>query len=287
MHSSNLQAFIAVATTASFSRAAEQLHLTQPAVSKRVASLEADLHCRLFDRIGHNIQLTEAGRALLPRAQHILAELEDCRRSIHNLSGQISGRLSIGTSHHIGLHRLPPVLRDFTARFPDVELDLHFMSSEDISLAVTHGELEIGLITLPRHTNTQLQAFPVWRDPLCFVCAHHHPLASYANITVQQLAVHKALLPSRNTATRELLEDALHPYDIELDTGMPTNYLETIKMMVSIGLGWTLLPRTMIDSQVHELFVDNIQIERTLGIVSHIARTPSNAALQLIKQLKT
>lgn len=88
MHSSNLQAFIAVATTASFSRAAEQLHLTQPAVSKRVASLEADLHCRLFDRIGHNIQLTEAGRALLPRAQHILAELEDCRRSIHNLSGQ-------------------------------------------------------------------------------------------------------------------------------------------------------------------------------------------------------
>ena len=114
MDLANLNAFIAIAEAGSFSEAGERLHLTQPAVSKRIAGLEQQLNVRLFDRIGREVSLTEAGRALLPRAYQILNVLDDTRRALTNLNGEISSRLTLATSHHIGLHRLPPLLRAFT-----------------------------------------------------------------------------------------------------------------------------------------------------------------------------
>lgn len=287
MHTANLQAFIAVADTASFSRAAEQLFITQPAVSKRVAALEAELDARLFDRIGHNIQLTEAGHALLPRARRILAELDDSRRAIHNLSGQVSGPLSLGTSHHIGLHRLPPILREYSARFPAVELDLHFEDSEVICQSVARGNLELGIVTLPTQAVEQLELIPLWPDPLCFVCAPHHPLTASAPVPPTELAHHKAILPASSTVTRKILESAISPLGVHQIPGISTNYLETIKMMVSIGLGWSLLPRSMVDDQVAEFAVTGLSLSRTLGVVRHMERTLSNAGLKLLELLRS
>ena len=109
-----LDAFVAIADTGSFSAAGERLFLTQPAVSKRIAALEAQLGRRLFDRVGREVALTEAGLALLPRARRILAELDDSRRALGNLDAEVGGRLSLATSHHVGLHRLPPLLRAFS-----------------------------------------------------------------------------------------------------------------------------------------------------------------------------
>ena len=103
-----------VAETGSFSLAAEKLHLTQPAVSKRVALLEEQLGTGLLDRIGRNISLTEAGQALLPHALAVQRELDAAQQSVRDLSGAVAGRLRIATSHHIGLHRLPPVLSAFS-----------------------------------------------------------------------------------------------------------------------------------------------------------------------------
>ena len=114
-----LKAFIAVADSGSFSLAAEQLFLTQPAISKRVSALENELEARLFDRIGRSVSLTEAGQALLPRARNILLNLEDSVRALSNLSGEVHGTLRFGTSHHIGLRRLPPVLKAFVQAYPD------------------------------------------------------------------------------------------------------------------------------------------------------------------------
>ena len=111
-----LKAFVMVAEHRSFSMAAEKLFITQPAISKRIAGLEQELNCQLFDRIGRNVVLTEAGIALLPRANNILRQVEETRRAMTNLSGEVSGALSMGTSHHVGLHRLPIVLRQFTTQ---------------------------------------------------------------------------------------------------------------------------------------------------------------------------
>jgi len=285
MDISNLQAFVAVATTGSFSRAAGQLCLTQPAVSKRITTLEEQLGTRLFDRIGRRITLTEAGHTLRPRAEHILAEMEDSRRAIANLKQTIAGRLSIGTSHHIGLHRLPPVLRTFSSAHPGVELDLHFMDSEAACRAVEQGELELGIVTLPPNPSPVLHALPVWDDPLDIVVSHDHLLAAEKQPGITDLARHTAILPARGTYTRELLEQAITPLNINLHVGLSTNYLETIKMMVSVGLGWSVLPRTMVGKEICTLSITGFQLQRTLGVVTHTARTQSNATRALVEQL--
>jgi len=282
----NLKAFLHVAARGSFSRAAESLFITQPAVSKRIASLERELNTNLFDRIGHKIVLTAAGNALLPRARNILLDVEDSKRAVANLSDSVSGPLAIGTSHHIGLHRLPPVLREFTHDFPEVQLNIQFMDSEEACQAVLHGELEVGIVTLPLSPDPELNLTSIWHDPLVLVAPVGHPLTQKKNFQLEQLAEHNAILPATGTFTREVLEQTLKPLDINLQVGMSTNYLETIKMLVSVGLGWSILPRAMLDAEVQELKTAKIRMERRLGIVTHTERTLSNAAEALIATLQ-
>ena len=134
MDTQNLQAFLLVAETGSFSLAAEQLHLTQPAVSKRVAQLEEQLDGKLFDRIGRNIGLTEAGKALLPHAKRIQQELRLAVQSVHDLDGEVSGALRLATSHHIGLHRLPPLLSYFSKRsLPYISISISWTRSKPMT----------------------------------------------------------------------------------------------------------------------------------------------------------
>ncbi|HEV8078684.1 MAG TPA: LysR family transcriptional regulator, partial [Marinobacter sp.] len=130
MDSQQLLTFIAIAESGSFSAAAQRLHLTQPAISKRVALLELHLNTRLFDRLGKQVSLTSAGHSFLPHARKILQTVADAERVISDLGGHVAGRLSLATSHHIGLHHLPPILSDFSRRYPAVHLDLHFLDSE-------------------------------------------------------------------------------------------------------------------------------------------------------------
>lgn len=278
MDLANLNAFIAVAETRSFSLAAERLHLTQPAVSKRIAALEAQLDVRLFDRLGRDVSLTEAGRALLPRAYQILNVLDDTRRALTNLNGDIGGRLSLATSHHIGLHRLPPLLRAFTRAHPQVSLDIRFLDSEVAYDEVLHGRAELAVITLAPLTAEPVLAVKVWDDPLDFVVAPEHPLASKADITLADVAGHPAVFPGGNTFTHHIAQRLFEREGLTPNITMSTNYMETIKMMVSIGIAWSVLPRRMLDEQVVSLPLPGVQLTRELGYILHRERTLSNAA---------
>jgi len=283
----DLQAFVAVAEQGSFSRATEVLFITQPAVSKRIAALEQQLGTRLFDRIGHRVALTEAGEALLPRARDILMRVEDSRRAVRDLSGSVAGQLRIGTSHHIGLHRLPPVLRSFSRTYPDVELDIEFMDSEAACHAVEHGELELAIVTLPLEPAPALDLTPIWHDPLALVAGREHPLAQRRQVALDQLAAHRAVLPATGTFTRQILERALAPKGLRLQVGLSTNYLETIRMLVAVGLGWSVLPRTMLDSELVALPVSGLKLARELGVVRHRDRSRSNAVRALLGLLQS
>jgi DNA-binding transcriptional LysR family regulator len=283
-----LQAFLAVAETGSFSRAAERIYLTQPAISKRIAALERRFDAQLFDRIGRRVQLTEAGRALFERSRSILAELDDAKRSLANLSGQIRGSLSLATSHHIGLHRIPDTLKRFHARYPDVRLDLRFMDSEQACHAVVRGELELAVVTLPPAPIAQLRCEHVWHDPLDVVVAPNHPLAAQRNATLRELLDHPAILPGPGTYTREIILKALGAARRKVRVDMTTNYLEVLRMLVSIGLGWTALPRTMIDDDLKVVQIKNMKtIQRELGIVTHAKRTLSNAGDAVVRMIRT
>ena len=289
MDISNYASFIAVAEHGTFSKAAETLYITQPAVSKRIALLEEQLGSQLFDRIGKKIKLNAAGIALLPIAERILQDVKESQRVIDNLSGRVSGHLSLVTSHHIGLRRLPDVLKQYAEDYPQVRLDLAFMDSENACQRIEKGDYELGVVTLPLSSSKRLKITPLWNDPLTIAVALDHPLVKIANgkaITLNLLAKHCAILPAVGTYTRTVIEEPIVKKHGALDVILETNYLETIRMMVSIGLGWSALPRAMLDESLIELKVKGLKIERTLGIVQHASRSISNAGQAFIDSLK-
>ncbi len=279
-----IQAFLTVSDTGSFSRAADALFLTQPAVSKRILTLEHSLGITLFDRIGKSVRLTEAGHALLPSCRRIVAEIAESQRIISNLRKTTSGTLNLATSHHIGLHRLPPVLREYADKYPEVELKLSFMDSEEACQQIISGDIELAIITLPGENHDRLEMKPVWNDPLCVVVSARHPLAAGNRITIRQLLNHAAILPARGTYTRKLIDTALG-LDEQVNTLLETHYLETIKAMVQTGLGWSMLPLSMLDNSLSALDIKHARTTRRLGTVVHSMRTKSNAANAMINQL--
>lgn len=284
MEISTLQAFVSVAANGSFSLAAEQLYLTQPAVSKRIASLEDQLGVALFDRIGRKVCLTEAGQALLPRARELINDVADLKRLATNLTGEIKGLLQIGTSHHIGLHRLPAPLRQFTTAYPAVHLDIRFLDSEAACRKVEQGELEMAIVTLPDMPPENLRQQLIWEDPLVFVVANDHPLGQHEALSLEALVEYPAVLPGSTTFTRGILDREMAKHNLDITISMSTNYLETIKMLVSINQGWSLLPATMLDRDLTPLALP-LSLSRSLGIVTHAGRTLSNAALALSQTL--
>ncbi len=286
MDINNLNAFIQVAEAGSFSDAATKLHITQPAVSKRISTLESQLDTRLIDRIGRKVALTPAGATLLPRAIAIISDLDDARRSLDNLSGDVTGRLNLAISHHLGLHRLPPILREFSQRYPQVTLDIQFLDSEVAYEAVTQGKIELAIITLTEQLSEKIHVQTIWKDALAFVAATTHPLAQESNVSLEMLSKHGAILPELNTFTGTITERLFKEKGLGLNVSMTTNYLETIRMMVSLGLGWSVLPLTLLNDQLCVLNVGNIKLERQLGAIHHTERTLSNAARAMLALLE-
>ncbi len=291
MDTQSLQAFIAVAETGSFSEAGTRIHLTQPAVSKRIAVLENQLNCRLFDRIARTVQLTESGLALLPRAQAIVQALDETRRAIRDISGQVAGSLSIAISHHIGLHRLPPVLKEFSSRHPAVVLNVDFMDSEIAYEAVLQGQFEIAVITLAPTTHSKILAREIWPDPLQLIVADDHALADRKSVELKRLSDFQAILPDMKTYTGRMIAKCFADHGCVLNAHMVTNYLETIKMMVSVGLGWSILPAAMVNTREERgnlvtLECKDLTLSRRLGYIHHRDKSLSNAATAFLRLLE-
>ncbi|GAB3483653.1 LysR family transcriptional regulator [Marinomonas epiphytica] len=277
-----LLTFIKVAETASFSEAANRLFITQPAASKRISALESSLGIKLFDRIGRQVQLTEAGARLLPKAQKIAEDLQDIKRSMTLQMEGVSGELKISTSHHIGLRRLPNSLKQFQALYPNAQLEIDFTESEEAYSKILKGQAELAVITLANTDNPLLESHAIWSDPLTCVVSQDHPLAQERNISLQQLAKHPCILPQKNTFTRHIAEGAFAKHQLKLNVRMSSNNLETLAMLVSIGWGWSLLPSTLVGDNLHTLKIEDLNVERKLGIIHHKQRTLSRAALAFI-----
>jgi len=287
MDTQNLQAFLLVAETGSFSLAAEKLHLTQPAVSKRVAQLEAQLNAPLFDRIGRTISTTEAGQALLPHARAVQLELQAAEQSVRDLAGEVRGQLRLATSHHIGLHRLPPVLSLFSKTLPAVQLDIDFMDSEQAYELTLRGEVELAIVTLAPSPVAKIVTRPIWPDPLDFMVQAGHELTMRKTLDIKELSKYPSILPGLNTYTGQIVKNLFDRRSLPLQIAITTNYLETIRMMASVGLGWTVLPRSMRDTSLATLPIRDAHIERTLGAVHHESRSLSRAARAFIDALES
>jgi DNA-binding transcriptional LysR family regulator len=252
-------------------------------MSKRIQSLESHLGVSLFDRLGKRVRLTPAGELLVGKANAILDLSRDMERDVGNLAQTVSGRLSMATSHHIGLHRLSPVLQRFTQQYPEVELDIQFEDSEVAHKLVRAGDIELAVVTLnPAGEQEQpdLETKTIWQDPLCFVNAKPLPEVT----SLGQLASLPCILPGPNTFTGRIVTERFASEGLVLNPALSTNYLETISMLVSVGVGWSVLPQTM-TSERQQLTPQCAPITRTLGCVTHSKRTLSNSASAFLQVL--
>jgi DNA-binding transcriptional LysR family regulator len=276
-------AFVTVVNEKSFSKAASTLHLTQPAISKRIQNLENRLDVKLFDRLQREIVLTAAGEALLPHATTILHDFDNAFQAIKDVSRDVSGKLRIIASHHIGLHRLPVILREFSANFPEVDLQLNFLDSESAYPLLSENIADLAFVTIPDELRDKFSCHLKWEDPMSFICGKEHALTKVKVVKPEDLAAHNAILPSQTTLTYRVVEKIFKENKLVLNAKIPTNYLETMKMMASVGMGWSVLPNTMIDEELYTLPVNQPILNRQLGAISYEKKQLGRAALAFLE----
>ncbi|PVY78248.1 LysR family transcriptional regulator [Tamilnaduibacter salinus] len=276
-----LKAFVTVVDQGSFSEAAETLHLTQPAVSKRLATLEQQLGGPLIERGARQLRLTDAGTRLLPHARRILDELHNARLSLTDPGSEVAGPLPLIASHHIGLHHLPAWLRRLNREHPAVNVALQFMDSESGYGQMRRRTAELAFVTLNDSMDRTFEVHASWLDPMAFVCSPDHPLAQMVAPGLTELARYDALLPEAGTATYRTISRLFLEADLTLRPQMPTNYLETIKVMTGVGLGWSVLPQRMVDHSLKTMPIPH-PVTRRLGAVGLRGRILSPAAHALL-----
>lgn len=285
MNLAAFEAFIKVMETGSISMAADLLFITQPAVTKRIHSLEEYFGVKLFESAGRGVQATHAAHSLLPKVKNWLNELGDIHHTLSHEQEQVQGKLKIGTSHHIGLHHLPQHLRNYVQKFPDVTLDVHFVDSEQAHEQVLAGDLELAFLTLPPKGDERLSYVIIWNDPLVFVVAPFHPLAQKKHLSLEDLIQYPSLLPASQTYTTQITLAEFEKQGVKPKITMSNNPLESIRMLVSIGLGWSVLPKTLLNQDLQMLDI-NVQMQRQLGMVWHPGRTQSRAVQELVAMMK-
>ncbi|MCT8088669.1 LysR family transcriptional regulator [Acinetobacter sp. C_4_1] len=285
MNLAAFEAFIKVMETGSISMAADLLFITQPAVTKRIHSLEEYFGVKLFESAGRGVQATHAAHSLLPKVKNWLNELGDIHHTLSHEQEQVQGKLKIGTSHHIGLHHLPQHLRNYVQKFPDVTLDVHFVDSEQAHEQVLAGDLELAFLTLPPKGDERLSYVTIWNDPLVFVVAPFHPLAQKKHLSLEDLIQYPSLLPASQTYTTQITLAEFEKQGVKPKITMSNNPLESIRMLVSIGLGWSVLPKTLLNQDLQMLDI-NVQMQRQLGMVWHPGRTQSRAVQELVAMMQ-
>jgi DNA-binding transcriptional LysR family regulator len=154
---------------------------------------------------------------------------------------------------------------------------------------VRRGAVELAVITLGPQSREEadIDTEPLWDDPLSFVVSRDHPLAQSGTLNLQQLTSVPAILPSPNTYTTQLVTALFSRHQLALQPGMATNYLETIKMLVATGLGWSVLPDSIIDAELAVLSHPEIHLTRQLGCIRHRERTLSNAARRFLDLIRS
>ena len=284
-----LAAFVAVVDHGSFSAAAEKLHLTQPAVTKRIQSLEQTLGQPLFERQGRQTRPLEAAAIVLPQAREILARLADIERSLRDRGEHIGGVLRLATSHHIALHRLPAALSACRRRYPEIELEFVFIDSEAGIEAVARRQVDLALATLPDQIPDGLEAGALWSDRLTLML--HEELLEGAPDPASEvwpgwLEAQPAILPPAGSATRVRIDRALHRIGLHLEARHESPYLEVIRVLTRAGLGIGVLPRSLGAPGLACPDLPGLDITRSLGWVRHGARHQSRAESAFIALLR-
>jgi len=245
MIDTRLLVFYKAAQRLSFSEAAQELLLTQPAVTFQIKKLEQTLGTRLFYRDKNRVTLTEAGELLYQHAGRILAAYEEAQRALHGLTGLVTGRLVIGASTTMGEYILPRVLGRFQARHPEVQTALEIGNSHRILHGVTSRYLDLGILA-EEVTHRELAQEAILKDELVLIVSPSNPLSRRPEVSLKELSGQRFVIRERGSGTRQTMEQALRRAGLDpgrLKVALRLGSSEAVKAAVEADLGVAVLSR--------------------------------------------
>jgi DNA-binding transcriptional LysR family regulator len=283
-----LRVFLTVATEKSFSRAAEKLHRTQPAISLALQRLEGDLGERLIDRSAKDLVLTDAGRTVLEYARRFENLNEELQDSLAELRDNSAGRLSIGANESTTLYLLRHIER-YRKLFPKVKVEVRRSLSSRIPSEIVDGNLELGVISYDPHDD-RLKSTVIFTDALAFVVSPRHPLAAKKQLMLRDLGgetfiAHNVVSPYREAVVREFQRQGVQ---LNMPVEMPT--VETIRRLVQADLGVAFLPKMCVQQDLEAgslvaVKVQDMQMERKIYLLRPSRRAMSYAAAAFLELL--
>lgn len=266
----NLKTFIEVARLASFSRAAEKVLRSQPAVSAQIRQLEQEYGQRLFDRSAKSVRLTPAGEVVLNYANQLLSLQARSIQEVSEQDGVRSGTLSIGANEGTFLYVLPRVLAKYHKQFPKVKISVYRSFTHKVSEKVEEGTVDLGVLTMPVKSPS-LEVIPVFRDRILLMAGPTSPLFKKKSATLEELAAQPIILP-KTGSIRKIMEKQLRPYRDNLNVTMELTSVVMIKRFVRAGFGVSLICRNFAAENVRRdevrlLKVEGLDLWRELALV--------------------
>jgi DNA-binding transcriptional LysR family regulator len=280
--------FRAVAEERSFRKAAEELYLTQPAVSLQIKALEEDIGVQLFDRTGAHITLTEAGRVLLECSKKVESLLIQAEHEIAALSGEHAGQLALGASTTIAQYVLPGLLGEFCCEHPRVHPTLFSGNTERIVEAVEKQKIALGFIEGPARSR-DVKTEPFLEDELVLIASTAHEWADRASVSSSEIAAIPLLMRERGSGTRHVIEMALERQGVKrssLHIVMELDSTEAIKSAVEAGLGlgfvsrWAIAKDLRLDHSFRIVEVEGLRIQREFLLAYAAGPEPLGLAIE-------
>lgn len=237
----HLTYFIEVARLKSFTKASQELHVSQPSISKVIKTLENELGVTLFERLGREIELTDVGHAVYNRAQSVVGEFHDLSNEIRDVVNIKHGEILIGLPPMIGSKFFPDIIGEFKKQHPQVMLKLIEVGSKQVELDVKNGLLDIGVIALPL-TESNIDNFTFIREKLQVVMRSDHPLASHSFLTLKELSQEDFILYSNDFSLNDLIYQECQKNNFSPNVVCQSSQWDFIVEMVGARLGIALLP---------------------------------------------
>ena len=251
LDSRQLRAFFVLARTGSFTQTARELHLTQSGISHSMKALEADSGCRLLDRLGKKVVLTQAGEQLLKHAEKILSEMDAARESLLQLGKWGKGRLRLGGTTTVCQHIIPPVLREFKESFRDHAISLEPGDTPELIAALLRHRIDLAL-SLEPEGEPQLEFHPLFTDELHFIVSALHPWAQAGRVEREDIPRQNYILYSKRSITFRLIEDYFRREQMVLNTVFEVGSMDATKELVKLGLGTSILAPWIARKEIEE-----------------------------------
>jgi DNA-binding transcriptional LysR family regulator len=290
VHIETLKVFCDVVETGSFSAAASQNFITQSAVSQQLRTLESKYHCKLLERGRSGAKPTPAGEILYRTSREILEKYREIETQLQESGKVVSGALRVAIVYSVGLHELPPYMKEYLRDFPQVNVHLEYSRPNKIYDDAIAGRIDLGIVAYPAK-HPQVTVIPFREDRLVVVCPPNHPFSTLKKVTLSKLDGQAFVAYERDIATRKAIDQLLKDRNITVQYAGEYDNIETIKRAVEIGQGITIVPLASVQHELEHgtlrvVHLSDETLLRPLGIIHKRGRHLSPAAVRFIEVLR-